>query len=54
LQRCVDQDPPEIAMVIRLWRGRPADPTARFAGGSRGWGFGGGTPLVNVSTDHTD
>ena len=41
LQRGIDQHPPEIAMVIRLWRGRPADPTARFAA-ELAAGFGGG------------
>jgi galactokinase len=54
LQRGVEQDAPEIAVVIGLWRGGAA---ARFGGG----GFGGRTHalsyhhrLVNVSTDYTD
>ena len=33
LQRGVDQDPPEIAVVIGLWRGRPGRAAARFGGG---------------------
>jgi len=57
LQRGVDQDAPEIAMVIGLWRGRPGRAAARFGGG----GFHGRTHalsyhhrLVNVSIDYTD
>jgi hypothetical protein len=40
LQRGIDQDPPEIAMVIRLWRSSPTDAAARFADGPRNRRFG--------------
>ena len=33
LQRGVDQDPPEIAVVIGLWRSRPGGAAARLGGG---------------------
>ena len=33
LQRGIDQDAPEVAMVIGLWRGRPGRAAARFGGG---------------------
>ena len=58
LQRGVDQDAPEIAVVIRLWRSRPGRAAARFGG--RGI-LAAGTHalsyhhrLVNVSIDYTD
>ena len=62
LQRGVDQDPPEIAMVIGLWRGRPRNAAPRLGGGGFGSGRSGGRThalfyhhrLVNVSTDYTD
>ena len=39
LQRGVDQDPPEIAMVIRLWRWGAGNAAARFGGGFGGPGI---------------
>ena len=62
LQRGVDQDAPEIAVVIRFCRGRPGHAAARFGGGRFGSRrFGGRTHapsyhhrLVNVSGDYTD
>jgi hypothetical protein len=62
LQRGVDQDPPEIAVVIRFWRGGARHAAAGFGDVSFGNGrFGGSTHglsyhhrLVNVSTDYTD
>jgi hypothetical protein len=39
LQRGIDQDAPEIAVVVGLWRRDAGRPAARFGG----WGLGNGT-----------
>src|SRR5690349_8997766 len=62
LQRGVDQDPPEIAMMIGLWHSSAGGSPARAGGSGLGSGWFGGTThappyhhrLVNVSIDYTD
>ena len=48
LQRGIDQDTPEIAVVIGLWRGRPGHAAPRFGGGRFGSSsFGGRTHALS-------